>query len=519
VAALAAGALIGLALSGLGTSRAVQNPTIAFDVVTSGNTYSDPGSGGDNSMTVGAVDNCLTTAAPGNNNSHSHIIHVVIKNVEDMIGWQARVNYRGNEWRPSTVNFSPFTDTNTLQGISFVNLPIDQATFVHRAFTSASSIPASQPGPQTAAFGSSYLGTQNFAVSPDTPAKAVPDDSSYSAPNGGVVAAVATSVLALNAGSPSLFLNMDDGSPNSPGSGISFFDGTTSQQILLPQSALGDAFHGEGTTCVPLNCTTQECPGVGSVENFTFTNNTGQTASDLHVTFSGPMQAQVVQNPAGCPTPTVIAPVGSSTVDVDWGVACADNGESAILKITSEPPVSPVSSYWTISGSPIPSGSPSPAPTQSPTPTPAGHDARLTRIGGVPKSVRLSPGEVIADSGSITVANQSSHTDTIGVYVDVSAPASGGCTPNGRVLQTTVTLAAGAKTTIPVPVDYSCSDTAAANGLSFTWTAVADHGADDLGSCPPGSLQGVTCFNALANDDEDPADNRLSRNGPKVIAQ
>jgi Tol biopolymer transport system component len=164
---------------------------------------------------------------------------------------------------------------------------------------------------------------------------------------------------------------------------------------------------------------------------------------------------------------------------------------------------------------PVTGATPTPSPT--PTPTLSGHDARLTRIGGVPKNVRLSPGEVINDSANITVANQSAHTDTIGVYVDVSAPS--GCTPNGRVLQTTVTLAAGAKTTLSVPVSYSCSDPAAANGLSFTWVAVADHGADDLASCPPGSLQGITCFNALANDDEDPADNRLSRNGPKVIAQ
>jgi hypothetical protein len=124
---------------------------------------------------------------------------------------------------------------------------------------------------------------------------------------------------------------------------------------------------------------------------------------------------------------------------------------------------------------------------------------------------------VIADTTNIVVANQSAHTDDIGVYVDVMAPS--GCAPNGRVLQTTVTLAAGAKATLSVPVSYSCSDPAAANGLSYTWVAVADHGADDVASCPPGSLQGITCFNALANDDEDPADNRLSRNGPKVIAQ
>jgi len=131
--------------------------------------------------------------------------------------------------------------------------------------------------------------------------------------------------------------------------------------------------------------------------------------------------------------------------------------------------------------------------------------------------VHLLPGEVINDSASISVANQSTHSDTIGVYVDVMAPA--GCTPNGRVLQTTVTLAAGAKTTIPVFVSYSCANPAAANGLSYTWVAVADHGADDLAACGPGALQGLACFNALADDDEDAADNRLSRNGPTVVAQ
>ena len=105
------------------------------------------------------------------------------------------------------------------------------------------------------------------------------------------------------------------------------------------------------------------------------------------------------------------------------------------------------------------------------------------------------------------------------MYVDVIAPAAGGCTPNGRLLETTVTLAAGAKTTIPVPVSYSCSNPAAANGLSFTWMAAADHGADDLASCGFGSLQGNICFNALADDDQDPADNRATRNGPRVVAQ
>ena len=55
--------------------------------------------------------------------------------------------------------------------------------------------------------------------------------------------------------------------------------------------------------------------------------------------------------------------------------------------------------------------------------------------------------------------------------------------------------------------------------LSFTWIAIADHNGDDIGSCPPGSLQSVGCFSALADDDQDPANSRLSRNGPRVVAQ
>src|SRR5256885_1114113 len=120
-------------------------------------------------------------------------------------------------------------------------------------------------------------------------------------------------------------------------------------------------------------------------------------------------------------------------------------------------------------------GGPTATPTATPTPGPGGHDARLTSVSGVPKNVRLLPGEVVADSASIVVANQSTHSDTIGVYVDVMAPASGGCAPNGRVLQTTVTLAAGAKTTPSVPVSYSCADPPAPHSPSYTRVVVADH--------------------------------------------
>ena len=168
---------------------------------------------------------------------------------------------------------------------------------------------------------------------------------------------------------------------------------------------------------------------------------------------------------------------------------------------------------------PTPTPTSTATPTPTPTPTPVGHDSRLSRISGVSRNVRLSPGGVVTNSAGIVVANQSAHSDTIGVYVDVMAPSAGGCTPNGRVLETTVTLAAGVKTTIPVPVSYSCASPAAANGLSFIWVAVADHGADDVAFCGAGTLQGLACFNALADDDEDPADNRASRNGPRVVAQ
>jgi hypothetical protein len=332
------------------------------------------------------------------------------------------MNYDGGQMRPSTVNFTPFTDTSTGQNVSLVNLPLDADTTVHRDVVIASNIPPAAPGPQTAFIGSVYGGVQNFPISPDTPPKSPADDTSYGALFGGVLATVNLQVLAGNAGQPSLLMNLDDASPNPQGSEVIVFDGVGTQTINLSPGDLGDGYHGEGATCVPLDCVNPECPGPST-------------------------------------------------------------------------------------------------PTPSPTPPPvAGHDARLTRIGGVPKNVRLSPGEVITDSANVVVANESNHTETIGVYVDVSHP-SAGCTPNGRVLQTTVTLAAGAKTTIPVPVSYSCSDPGAANGLSYSWAAVADHGADDLSACGAGSLQGLSCFNALANDDEDPSDNRKARTGPTVIAQ
>jgi hypothetical protein len=218
-------------------------------MVTTGTTYDDS----TNTMTVGSTDNCLTSPT-ANAATHVHQAHLVIQNVEDLVGWQVRLNYIGDKMRPNTINFAPFTDSLQAQNISFNNLPIDQSTFVHRDLVTASSIPAAPADgtntPQTASLGASYNGAQNFAISADTPAKAVPDDSSYSAPNGGVLAGLALQVVGDESGNQ-LFMDVDDGSPNSPGSGIAFFNGSGSQEVFLPSSSLGDGFHAEGIGCQP----------------------------------------------------------------------------------------------------------------------------------------------------------------------------------------------------------------------------------------------------------------------------
>jgi hypothetical protein len=250
----------GVFISGALTTTAVQNPSMALDWTTSDNTYADT----TNTMNVGTTDNCLSTPTPGNNNIHVHPAQLIIQNVEDLIAWQARFNYLGDQMRPTSVNFTPFMDTTTGQNVSFLNLPIDSSTSLHRDVISPTNIPPAAPGPQTALIGSSYLGAQTFAISPDTPAKASPDDTSYSAPSGGVLATVNLQVLAGNAGNPSLFMNLDDGSPNFPDTRAVVFNGTGTTDINIPTSQLGDAYHGEGATCAPLDCVTQECPATST---------------------------------------------------------------------------------------------------------------------------------------------------------------------------------------------------------------------------------------------------------------
>ena len=228
-----------------GTAEAlVQAPSLALDMVPAGNTYDAE----TNSMALGQADYCLETAAPGNNDAHMHPAHLVITNVEDLVGWQARLNYEGAQMRPLSVNFTPFSDGERGQNISFLNLPLDSATGVHRDLTSATDIPPFAIGPQTALIGSVYVGEQSFAVSVDTPAKAVPDDSSYSAPDGGVVAQIMLQMHANRAGDV-WYMDVDDDSPNEPGSSVIIFTSSGTSSIVLLEATLGDGFHGEGAPC------------------------------------------------------------------------------------------------------------------------------------------------------------------------------------------------------------------------------------------------------------------------------
>ncbi len=118
------------------TSHAIQSPTMSLDMDPAGNVY-DPVT---NTMSVGAIDACL--ASPGANTAtHTHTAHVVVQNVEDLVGWQARLNYDRDAMRFVTANFAPFTDTVTNQDVSFVNLPKDHSTNLHRYILSATSDP------------------------------------------------------------------------------------------------------------------------------------------------------------------------------------------------------------------------------------------------------------------------------------------------------------------------------------------------------------------------------------------
>ena len=352
-------------------------------MVTTGNAYvpsddqdadglPDPGT---NVMNVGAINNCLTTAPPGNAVTHLHNVQLIMQNVENLVGWQVRANFIGDRMRIDTVNFTPFTDPITGQGIGFTNLPYDLTSFLHRSVTSAGGTgPAAPPDlsntPQTHIFGATYDLTQNFQVSGDSPYIADEGTQTYDAPTGGILASVGLQVVGNesttgpNGAQASLFMNLDDNNPNPPGSRAIVFNGTGTTDINIAPANLGDGFHGEGATCVAGDCTNVECPPtptatpcpfcVPSTE-VTFVNDTGQSASELHIELpegATTSTTGVVQNAPGCPSPTVHStPPLDEEVTVVWGIPCVDPGESVRLVFVADSQLSPAPEvscfYWT----------------------------------------------------------------------------------------------------------------------------------------------------------------------------
>ena len=212
-----------------------------LDMVTTGNTYDDT----TNTMTVGSIENSSTGAQTS---THTHQVDLIAKNVRDLVGWQVRLNYIGDQMRPANQNVVPFTDNNTSQSVGFTNLPIDQTTRMHRDVTAAAGIPVTPPDgsntEQTALLGATYNFAPDTAVSPDTPAKAPPDDNSYSAPSGGILSRITLQVVGNECDHP-LLIDLDDYSPNPPGSDIVVFDGIGTTTIRLLESQLHDATHTE----------------------------------------------------------------------------------------------------------------------------------------------------------------------------------------------------------------------------------------------------------------------------------
>jgi len=215
--------------------------------VTTGNMYDGTAT---QTMTVGTIDNCLTHDAaqlPDPNTQHNHVVNLIVQNVEDIAGAQARFNHDDTKAEVTNLNWTPFSDPNTLSPVGFLNLPIDPTATDHRAVTQTSDF--SQPGTSLSA--ASYLGTQDAAISPDTPAKPAPDgNTSYSAPTGGILANVVIQVKAGQQGQASLTIDLDDANPTPPGTSVDIFTAQGIVKMPVGGFQLGDGFIGEGVTCV-----------------------------------------------------------------------------------------------------------------------------------------------------------------------------------------------------------------------------------------------------------------------------
>jgi hypothetical protein len=137
-------------------------------------------------------------------------------------------------------------------------------------------------------------------------------------------------------------------------------------------------------------------------------------------------------------------------------------------------------------------------------------------------NVRLSDGTADVEAVSVQVRNDGDHTESFGVYLDIVAPGGSngsnpnGCTPHGRIINTVVTLAPGEQIVVGTTQTFNCANVAGALGQTYTLMGSADVHADDGGACGPFQLQSMACFNALADDDDDDADSRVTTNAFRV---
>jgi len=211
-------------------------------------------------------------------------------------------------------------------------------------------------------------------------------------------------------------------------------------------------------------------------------------------------------------------------VVVDWQTPCVDDAESVTLEFPAQSSL--VCAAWTLNGTPIGpatvNGTTVPQcrpPQPTPTPRRGGHDGRAKKISAA-GNVVLSDGTADVKNIVVQVLNEGDHTESIGVYVDIVQP--GGitnpfdCTPIGRIIDTVVTLAPGEQTTVNTTQTFNCADVAGALNQSYTIMAAADAHADDGGACGVFQIQSMTCFNALADDDNDSTDNRATTNAFRV---
>jgi hypothetical protein len=165
-----------------------------------------------------------------------------------------------------------------------------------------------------------------------------------------------------------------------------------------------------------------------------------------------------------------------------------------------------------------------PPPTPTPTPTPvvctaAVCDGRAKKISAA-TSVVLTDGTPDLKTIVFQVRNDGTATEQFGVYVDIAPPGGPtnpfGCTPNGRIIDTVITLAPGEQTVLSTTLTFDCADVPGALNKTYTIKMAVDVHADDAGACGVSQINSVACFNALADDDDDDSDNRVTATGPQV---